>query len=297
MPAEGITLKPRQEMLTFEEIYRLASVFVRLGIEKIRITGGEPMVRKNVEVLIENLARLEGVRTLAMTTNAVLLKGKVERLCSAGLNAINISLDTLQHRRFAEITLRDEFENVRTAIDEVLASSMPSIKLNVVVIAGRNEDELLDFVNLVKDTRMNVRFIEYMPFKDNQWQADGVYPFARMKEVIEEHYRLVPIAGQAGDVAKDFAIDGHLGKVSFVTSMTDSFCGTCNRLRVMADGGIKSCLFYAPEINVRDRMRAGASDEELEAMILHAVEAKPEAHPPMEELANSDNRAMVEIGG
>jgi cyclic pyranopterin phosphate synthase len=153
-----------------------------------------------------------------------------------------------------------------------------------------------------------------MPFKDNQWQPAGVFPFAQMRDIIEERYRLIPLAGQPGDVAKDFAIAEHYGgsceptssksvdaryagTVSFVTSMTDSFCSTCNRLRVMADGGIKSCLFYAPEINVRDAMRAGATDADVEAMILHAVREKPEAHPPMEDLAAGDNRAMVEIGG
>lgn len=297
MPAEGIAVKPRDEILRFEEIERLSRIFVEMGIRKIRITGGEPLVRKGLEDLIAKLGRLDGLQSLAMTTNAVLLEDKVEALRQAGLTAINISLDSLRSDRFFQITLRDDHNRVMRSIEAAAAAGFHSMKLNVVVISGVNDDEILDFVEYVKDKPMNVRFIEYMPFKDNQWSPDGVLSYAEMRARIEAKFELVPLASKAGDVAKDFALAGHRGTVSFITSMTDSFCSSCNRLRITADGGIKSCLFYAPEVSLRDAIRAGATDGDLRRLINEAVLGKPEAHPPMEELASADNRAMVEIGG
>jgi cyclic pyranopterin phosphate synthase len=297
MPPEGIPLKKRSEILTLDEIARVARIFVDMGIRKIRITGGEPLVRKDVEHLMKELGAIPQLQTLAMTTNAVLLADKVETLKAAGLNALNISVDSLQPERFKQITLRDDHVRVMDAISKVLEAGFDSIKLNVVVMAGVNDDELLDFVHFVKDQNLNVRFIEYMPFKDNAWEASGVVSFADMRAEIEKEFVLDPIQNKPGDVAKDFSIRGHSGTVSFISSMTDSFCSTCNRLRITAEGGIKSCLFYAPEVNVRDVLRDGASDDDIKAMITHAVLGKPEAHPPMEELAAGENRAMVEIGG
>lgn len=297
MPAEGIPLKKRDEILSLEEIERVAKIFVEMGVRKIRITGGEPLVRKNIESLIESLGKIDELETLAMTTNAVLLGEKVERLKASGLNALNISLDSLSSERFKQITLRDDHAQVMAAIAAVERANFDTVKINVVVMAGVNDDELLDFVHFVKDKRINVRFIEYMPFKDNHWKATGVVSYAEMRRTIEQEFDLVQAENRPGDVAKDFALEGHTGTVSFISSMTDSFCSTCNRLRLTADGGIKSCLFYSPEVSVRDAMRSGASDAELRALIMQAVAGKPEAHPPMEELAAGENRAMVEIGG
>lgn len=297
MPAEGINVKPKSEILTFEEIYRIANVFASLGITKVRVTGGEPLVRKDLPALIALLRSIPQIKTVAMTTNGVLLREKCRTLKEAGLDAINISLDTLRPERFKELTLRDNFQDVLAAIDEAIATQFLSLKVNVVVMRNRNEDEIMDFIERYKDERVNVRFIEYMPFKDNRWEPDNVYSFALMKSLIERKYVLEPMPARGGDVAKDFRLKDHAGTVSFITSMTDSFCGTCNRLRIMADGSVKSCLFSNPEINVRDPLRAGATDADLADMILWAVKHKPEAHPPMEELASVENRAMVEIGG
>lgn len=297
MPAEGINVKPRADILTFEEIYRITKVFAGMGITKVRITGGEPLVRKDLDLLIRQLAALPGINAVAMTTNGVLLQGRCALLKECGLSAINISLDTLRPDRFRELTLRDNWHDVVSAIDEAVVADFKSLKINVVVMRNRNQDEIMDFVDRYKDARVNVRFIEYMPFKDNQWQPEDVFSFHAMKNLIEEKYELEPLPAAIGDVAKDFRIKGHPGTVSFITSMTESFCGTCNRLRIMADGSVKSCLFSNPEINLRDPLRAGASDAALAEMIAFAVEQKPEAHPPMELLAGVDNRAMVEIGG
>lgn len=297
MPAEGIPLKKKQEILTFEEIHRLTRIFVSLGIEKVRITGGEPLVRKGVEQLIADLGTISGIKTLAMTTNAVLLHDKVSLLKRAGLKVINISLDSLRKDRFRELTLRDDFDNVMQSIQAALTEDFQTIKLNTVVMKDKNHDEIMDFVHFAKDKRLNVRFIEFMPFKDNQWLSENVVSFADMRAMIEREFELIPLSNQPGDVGKDFAIKGFSGTVSFITSMTDSFCSSCNRLRITADGSMKTCLFYAPEVNLRDVLRSGASDAEITQVILTAVTEKPEAHPPMDELALADNRAMVEIGG
>ncbi|MBX9878432.1 MAG: GTP 3',8-cyclase MoaA [Candidatus Obscuribacterales bacterium] len=297
MPPEGLNWKEKSEILTYEEIIRIARVFVDLGITKIRLTGGEPLVRKDLHVLIEHLSQLKGIQTIAMTTNAVLLSQQAPALKAAGLTALNISLDTLQKARFTEITKRDDYDNVMRGISAALDSGFAPLKLNVVVIKGFNNDELIDIVNWAKDKPINVRFIEYMPFKDNHWQPEGVFSYAEMREQLEQQFTLTLLEVEHGAVAKDFAIEGHIGTVSFVTSMTESFCHTCNRLRLTADGSVKSCLFYLPEVNLRDVLRRGITDEDLALMIQSAVLMKPEAHPPMEELASVANRSMIEIGG
>lgn len=297
MPHEGMIWKKKDQLLTYEEIIRVARVFVSMGIEKIRITGGEPLVRRDLEVLIEQLAQIEGVKTLAMTTNATLLAPKVEELRAAGLNALNISLDTFKPERFFEISRRNDLDSVLAGIEAALATGFSSLKLNVVVMAGVNDDEILDFVDFVRDKPMNVRFIEYMPFKDNQWNPARVLSYTDMLETIRTKYALAPIETEPSAVAKDFQLVDHTGTVSFITSMSDSFCSTCNRLRLTSDGSIKSCLFYPAEISLRDELRRRMTDKQLEEMILYALAQKPEAHPPAEEIAAADNRAMIEIGG
>jgi cyclic pyranopterin phosphate synthase len=255
------------------------------------------MVRKNLPVLIEELGSIDGLQNLAMTTNATLLQPYAKRLRQAGLSSLNISLDTLHADRFMQITRRDDLENVLGGIKAALAVGFPSLKLNVVVMSGINDDEVLDFVEFVKDTRINVRFIEYMPFKSNGWQLDKVVTYQDLKARIEKVYRLIPIDTEPSAVAKDFAIAGHSGSVSFISSMSDSFCGTCNRLRLTSMGSIKSCLFYPAEMSLKEALRGGVTDGELVQMIMEALAMKPEAHPPAEEILAEDNRAMIEIGG
>lgn len=232
-----------------------------------------------------------------MTTNAVLLAERAAAIKAAGLKAINISLDSLCAEKFAEITKRDDWDKVMAGIKAAWNCRFDSIKINCVVMSGFNDNEILDFVDFVKDTAMNIRFIEYMPFPDNNWCKGSLIPYSMMKQRIESRFRLVPLEAEHGAVAKDYAIDGHTGTISFITSMSESFCSTCNRLRLTADGHVKSCLFYAPEVSLRDAIRSGASDDQLRKLIQAAVWQKPEAHPPAEELVRMSNRAMVEIGG
>jgi cyclic pyranopterin phosphate synthase len=297
MPPQGIDWTPRADVLTDDEIVRLAGVFVGLGVTKIRLTGGEPLTRRGIEGIAERLSALPGMRTLAMTTNGISLDRRAQGLRSAGVNALTISLDTLKRDRFTQIAKRDQFQSVMDGISASIEAGFAPLKINTVVMRGVNDDEILDFVAWAQDRPINVRFIEYMPFPDNHWSTGGLMPWAEMRALIETRHTLVPLAGDASAVGKDFRLKGHPGTVSFVTSMTESFCGGCNRLRLTCDGNIKSCLFHPAERSLRDAMRDGADDMEIERLILAAVDAKPAAHPPMEELLTVKNRAMIEIGG
>lgn len=296
MPADGLVWKKKDQLLSYEEIERLARIFVSMGIEKIRLTGGEPLVRKDLLTLVQKLAKIENLKTLAMTTNATLLAPQAKALRQAGLTHLNISLDSLRKERFEEITRLDSFDDVLSGIMAAIENGYQSLKINAVAIAGFNDDEILDFVAFAQKYKVNVRFIEFMPFKDNEWNIEKVVTYSEMKAQIEKHYNLSQIVQNPSDVSKDFAISGG-GSVSFITSMSESFCSTCNRLRMTGEGSIKSCLFYPAELSLRDAMRSGASDETLEDMILQSLAAKPEAHPPAEEIAAQDNRTMIEIGG
>jgi cyclic pyranopterin phosphate synthase len=297
MPPQGIDWTPRAEILTADEIVRLGTIFVGMGITKIRLTGGEPLSRRDVGQIAERLGALPGLKTLAMTTNGISLAKRAEALRAMGLNALTISLDTLRRDRFKEIAKRDQFDAVMAGIEAALDAGFAPLKINVVVMRGVNDDEILDFVDWAKDRPINVRFIEYMPFPDNKWSTGGLMPYAEMRALIAREYEMIPLVGERTAVGKDFRLAGHSGTVSFVTSMTESFCGGCNRLRVTADGNIKSCLFHPAEQSLRDAMRAGGSNEDVERLIMNAVDGKQAAHPPMEELMTMKNRTMIEIGG
>jgi cyclic pyranopterin phosphate synthase len=297
MPAEGIKWKSNKLLLTFEEITRLAEIFVEMGITKIRLTGGEPLVRKNLEILVARLRKIQGLQTLAMTTNATLLAEKAGLLRQAGLDDLNISLDSFKRERFLEVTRRDDLAKVLAGIDQAFKANFRSLKLNVVVMAGFNDDEVMDFADFANNNKVNVRFIEYMPFKDNGWTKDKVITFSSLRSLIETKYKLHSVDSEPSAVAKDFAIEKGKGSVSFISSMSDSFCSTCNRVRLTSDGSIKSCLFYPAETSLRDAMRNGLSDQDLRELIARSMFLKPEAHPPAEEIATADNRTMIEIGG
>jgi cyclic pyranopterin phosphate synthase len=297
MPPQGIDWTPRAEILTEGEIVRLAGIFVGMGIDKIRLTGGEPLARRDIGQIVERLGALPGLKTLAMTTNGISLAERVHGLSAAGLNSLTISLDTLRRERFREIAKRDKFVAVMDGIEASLAAGFAPLKINVVVMRGVNDDEILDFVAWAEDRPINVRFIEYMPFPDNHWSKGGLMPYAEMRTLISQRYQLIPLVASTHAVGKDFRLAGRIGTVSFVTSMTESFCGGCNRLRVTADGNIKSCLFHPAEQSLRDAMRDGGLDWDIEKLILSAVEGKQAAHPPMEELMTMKNRNMIEIGG
>ena len=298
MPEEGVDLSPRSDLLTFEEIERLARLFVCRGVDKIRLTGGEPLVRKHMEDLADKLGRLPGLRTLALTTNGMLLPKKLPRLRAAGVNAINISLDTLIPERFETITRRGGLEEVLHAIRMAIAYGYDPVKVNCVVMRGVNDDEVPDFVEWTRDAPVAVRFIEYMPFQGNGWSETGFVSYADMLERIRLRH---PVLDRLEDgphaTAKTWRVPGYRGTIGFIASMSEKFCGSCDRLRLTADGALKVCLFGRAEVSLRDMLRAGASDRELEEAIRNAVLRKKAAHAGMLQLADQENRPMILIGG
>lgn len=298
MPEEGVDLSPREELLTFEEIERLATLFVDAGVRKIRLTGGEPLVRRDVEQLAERLAAIERLESLAITTNGILLDRKGSALRKAGVDSLNISLDTFRHDRFYQITRRKGLERVLASIEDALQLGFDPVKVNCVVMRGVNDDELTDFVAYTEATPVQVRFIEYMPFSGNGWNDAQFVSYAEMMKVIEGRFGgLVPLQDGANDTTRSFRVPGWAGSIGFITSMSDHFCGTCNRLRLTADGNLKVCLFGANEISLRDSMRAGGTDTELQILIDAAVKRKAAHHAGMYQLADADDRPMILIGG
>lgn len=295
MPPGGIQLKSHSEILDYDEIYRLTNIFSELGVNKIRLTGGEPLVRKDLEVLIKNISSINNIKTIGMTTNGYYLSQKIELLKNSGLTHLNISLDSLKPNRFKEITLRDGFDKVMEGIYSALDAGFNPLKLNVVVIRSFNDDEILDFVEFVKDKPIHVRFIEYMPFKNNRWHEDGFVSYQEIKNIISNKYTL--LLSPKGNVSKDFLIDGFMGNVGFITSISNHFCGTCNRLRLTADGHLKTCLFSNDEVSLKDIIRSGASNDEIRTLILDTLKQKNEMHDGIAGLLKSENRSMLQIGG
>ncbi|CAM6109461.1 unnamed protein product [Calypogeia fissa] len=298
MPAEGVELTKNSNLLAKDEIFRLASIFVAGGVSKIRLTGGEPTVRSDIEELCAQMSALPGLKTLGITTNGLVLARKLPRLQAAGLNSLNISLDSLVPAKFEFLTRRKGHSKVLQSIDTALELGYNPVKVNVVVMRGLNDDELEDFVELTRTKPINVRFIEFMPFDGNVWSSKKLVSYVEMLTRLRGKYpSLARLRDHPNEVAKNFKVDGFEGTVSFITSMTEHFCGGCNRLRLMADGNLKVCLFGPAEVSLRDAMRAGLDDSGLRDIISDAVKRKKAAHAGMFDLAKTQNRPMIHIGG
>ncbi|XP_028365596.1 molybdenum cofactor biosynthesis protein 1 isoform X2 [Phyllostomus discolor] len=279
MPEEGVPLTPKADLLTTEEILTLARLFVKEGVDKIRLTGGEPLIRPDVVDIVAQLHQLEGLRTIGVTTNGINLARLLPQLQKAGLNAINISLDTLVPAKFEFIVRRKGFHKVMEGIHKAIELGYSPVKVNCVVMRGLNEDELLDFVALTKGLPLDVRFIEYMPFDGNKWNFKKMVSYKEMLDTLQQQWpELEKLPEEESSTAKAFKIPGFRGQVSFITSMSEHFCGTCNRLRITADGNLKVCLFGNSEVSLRDHLRAGASEEELLRIIGAAVGRKKRQH-------------------
>ena len=298
MPADGVDLSPRSDILTFEEIEQLARLFVRLGIRKIRLTGGEPLVRKDVEQLVGRLSAIRELEDLTMTTNGIVLARKIDALQSAGITAFNISLDTLRPDRFESITRRTGLSEVLNAIRLTLERGFVPLKINCVVMRGINDDEIADFVAMTEDSPIDVRFIEYMPFSGNGWNDSVFVPYSEMLQAIENRFGVLHRESDGpNDTSKTYRVPGFEGTIGFISSMSDHFCSSCNRLRLTADGNLKVCLFGSSEVSLRDHLRDGATDLELTELISAAVQRKAARHAGMYELADADDRPMILIGG
>ncbi|XP_060018806.1 molybdenum cofactor biosynthesis protein 1 isoform X3 [Lagenorhynchus albirostris] len=279
MPEEGVPLTPKADLLTTEEILTLARLFVKEGVDKIRLTGGEPLIRPDVVDIVAQLHQLEGLRTIGVTTNGINLARLLPQLQEAGLSTINISLDTLVPAKFEFIVRRKGFRKVMEGIHKAIELGYSPVKVNCVVMRGLNEDELLDFVALTEGLPLDVRFIEYMPFDGNKWNFKKMVSYKEMLDTLRQQWpELEKLPEEESSTAKAFKIPGFRGRVSFITSMSEHFCGTCNRLRITADGNLKVCLFGNSEVSLRDHLRAGASEEELLRIIGAAVGRKKRQH-------------------
>nr|KAJ3418727.1 Molybdenum cofactor synthesis protein 1 [Polyrhizophydium stewartii] len=300
MPADGVPLSPKCSLLSTDEVVRLARLFVQQGVTKIRLTGGEPTVRKDLLDVIAGLDELRplGLAAIGMTTNGVALKRKLPALLASGLDQLNISLDTLDPVRFEQMTRRKGLDAVLDSIRAAVDMPFLAVKLNAVVIKGTNDDELAGFVRMTRDLPLYVRFIEYMPFDGNKWNKETFLPYKDMlARIAAEFPSITKTADDPNDTSKSYQVDGFRGRFGFITSMSEHFCGTCNRLRLLADGNMKVCLFGNAEVNLRDAMRRGASDDELVQLVNLAVHRKKKQHAGMFELARMPNRPMILIGG
>jgi cyclic pyranopterin phosphate synthase len=298
MPAEGLVWLPKTEILSFEEIARLLSVFVRLGVRSVKVTGGEPTVRADLPTLIRMLRDAGPDLDLSMTTNGVLLDRLAVPLAEAGLDRVTVSCDSLMRHRFAEMTRRDALDRVLAGIEAARAAGLEPIKINCVVIGGTNEDEVVDFARWSRETGAVVRFIEYMPLDaDHAWERAKVVPSRSIAEAIDAEFPLVPLAAD-GEPARRYAFaDGAPGGVGLISSVSEPFCDTCNRLRITAEGELRSCLFALEETDLRAPMRAGASDAELDTLIRETVWRKWSGHRINHPDFVQPDRSMSMIGG
>ncbi len=298
MPPEGLDWLPRSEILSFEETARLAALLVRLGVSSVKLTGGEPTVRKDLPELVAMLREAHPGLELSMTTNGYLLDRLAAPLAEAGLDRVTVSCDSLQRHRFAEMTRRDAFDRVLAGMRAAHEAGLSPIKVNVVVIGGVNDDEVEAFAAWARETGHLVRFIEYMPLDAEQaWERAKVVPSAGILERIARLHPLVP-DGNGTEPATSFRFaDGAQGGVGVISSVTEPFCEACNRLRLTAEGALRTCLFAMGETDLRGPLRSGATDEELEGMVRSAVWGKWAGHRINHPDFVRPARSMSMIGG
>jgi cyclic pyranopterin phosphate synthase len=296
MPEEGLEWLDRADVLTFEEIERLARLFVeRFGFDSIRLTGGEPTVRAHLPVLVEKLARLP--IDLALTTNGVTLGLVAHDLAAAGLRRVNVSLDSLRRSRVTDLTRRDVLDRVLEGIDAAIDAGLSPVKVNAVVVRGVNDDEIVDLAAFGRDRGAEIRFIEFMPLDaDGGWKADQVVPAAEIVAAIGAHWPLEPVV-RGHEPAQRWRYTDGRGQIGVIPSVTDAFCGSCDRVRLTADGQLRSCLFAVDETDLRAPMRAGATDDELAALVQATVAAKWAGHGIAEVSFSRPRRSMSQIGG
>ena len=300
MPAENVQFMDRKDLLTFEEMERFTRISVGLGVNKVRLTGGEPLVRKDLHKLVAMIAAIEGVHDIGITTNGILLAEQAQALWDAGLRRINVSLDALDPVKFKEITRREGYEQVIAGIQAAQRVGFDPVKINAVSVRGMTEDEIVPFGKFARETGVELRFIEFMPLDaDNAWERDKVL-FAH--EIIErlsaEIMPLIPIPDQNPHApATEFVFEDGIGHVGFIASVSQPFCMNCDRFRITADGKIRNCLFSLEETDVRGLLRDSASDAAIAEAIKACVAAKWEGHKINTAKFIQPKRAMYSIGG
>jgi cyclic pyranopterin phosphate synthase len=300
MPEEGVEFKPHAAILTFEEIQRTVRVAVKLGVRKLRLTGGEPLVRHGICQLVEMLAAIDGIDDLAMTTNGVLLAQYAESLKRAGIQRLNISLDTLSREKFREIARRDALPKVLEGIAAAGRAGFEHIKLNAVAMRGRSEDDVVPLARFARQQGLELRFIEFMPLDgENRWQSGHVLPGDEILRLLTDGIGpLEPIDERDARVpATEYRFADGIGRVGIIASVSEPFCSRCGRLRLTAEGRLRNCLFSTEEWDVRDLLRRGGSDEQLANLLRTAICAKKAQHGADGGHFARPERAMYQIGG
>ena len=302
MPEAGVPLLPADQNLTRAEIARVVRICAKRGVNKVRLTGGEPLVRRDIVDICRDIHTTPGIKTVCMTTNGILLSKNLPALKAAGLSHVNISLDTFDEAKFMIMTRRKGHDRVLDAIRKSLDAGLTGqVKVNCVMMRGVNDDEIPKFVDLTKNENVEVRFIEFMPFDANKWNRAKMISFMEIMDRVEAHIGSKIAFSSTTETAKVFRAPGHVGTVGFITSMTSHFCGTCNRLRLTSDGNLKTCLFGEDEVSLRDIMRANPEDDApIDAAIQAQLLLKHFSHggkESPEKLAEKSTRSMIRIGG
>ena len=306
MPEQGIPSVPHQEILTLEEIARIIRVAAGMGLRRVRLTGGEPLVRKGVVNLVRWISQTPGIEDISLTTNSILLPSYAHELAAAGLKRVNVSLDTLRPQRFRQITRHGNLSAVMAGIAAARDAGLSPVKLNVVVMREVNDDEIAEIASTTLEEDWQVRFIELMPFMDEQEtcirdtsRALGFIPSQEVKRQIEEALGSLEVAESTagGGPAKYYRLPGARGLIGFISPLSeDQFCATCNRMRLTADGKIRPCLLTDQEVNLKETLRRGGSDDDLRQRVLEALHSKPDAHH-LGDGNRPRRRKMAQIGG
>jgi len=279
MPADGVTPARHSDILRYEEIIRVAEAAARLGVRKIRLTGGEPLVRKNVAFLISSLRNIAGIEDMSLTTNGILLGQHAQTLADAGLGRVNISVDSLLPQRYREITRGGDLDTVLAGIQAAEQAGLRPLKINMVPMRGMNEDEILDFAKITIATERHVRFIECMPAGSvNFWEPGTYMTTDEIRGMIETLGPLSPVKVRTNGPSKYYRLPGARGVIGFISALTHHYCEDCNRLRLTADGMLRPCLFSETEIDIRSAIRTGAPDEEIERLLRLSIAVKPQGH-------------------
>jgi cyclic pyranopterin phosphate synthase len=279
MPPEGFSPMEHRDILRYEEIVRVLRVAAGIGVRKIRITGGEPLVRKNIPYLIQLIRDIDGIKDLSLTTNGTLLEKYAGELAAAGLNRVNVSLDSLKPDRYREITRGGDIDAVFKGIEAARKAGLVPVKINMVPIRGLNDDEITDFAGMTLDSPYQVRFIEFMPFGTRGlWKPERFIPAGEIRSVVETAGRLSPVKLRKSGPARYFKFDSAAGVIGFISPLSNHFCGECNRLRLTADGKLRPCLFSETEIDLKPALRSDGPDKEIERLIRLSIEVKPEGH-------------------
>lgn len=300
MPAENVRFKPRRELLTFEEIERLARVAAALGVNKLRLTGGEPLVRHDLHRLVAKLARIRGIRDIALTTNALLLEEQAEALKEAGLRRLNISLDSLKPEVFTRISRREGLERVLSGIEAARRAGFGKIRLNAVALRGITEEEVVPLVRFALERDLEMRFIEFMPLDaEHHWQSTDVLDGDAIRRILEAEFGpLLPVdRPHSSQPATDFTYADGGGRIGLIRPVSQPFCGDCDRLRLTAEGQVRNCLFSTAEWDARALLRNNGTDDQIAALVRDCVWAKAPAHGINSDHFVRPERAMYQIGG